>query len=361
MLKKFKVLILRLNHYQNQQRRVKWFKRVAILFILTFNLVLVWTMVGYFTTTPPIGEPYLLVADWPKLPAGVVMGQVSGVDIDSHRNVFVFHRADRVWKGEKIELQPIASPTVLVFDGETGKLVRTWGANTFVMPHSLTIDSEDNIWLTDVGQHQIFKFDHRGNLLLSLGERGKPGNDAIHFNRPTDVAVEKDGSFYVSDGYGNTRIVKFSPEGRFLAEWGTRGNAPGQFAVPHSLALDKQGYVYVADRGNARLQIFDNTGKFITEWNGTHIGRPWAVRIGVDGSVYVVDGGDQRVLFPDRARILKFDAHGNLLASFGSYGNKPGQFIWPHTIALASNNALYVGEVATGMRLQKFIRTKVNN
>jgi peptidylamidoglycolate lyase len=181
-----------------------------------------------------------------------------------------------------------------------------------------------------------------------------PGDDTTHFNMPTDVAVAPDGSIYVSDGYGNNRIIKFSPEGHFLAEWGSQGTEPGQFDLPHSLALDAQGHVYVADRGNARLQIFDETGQFITAWQGDHLGRPWAVRIGPDGSVYVVDGGDQPVWFPDRARILKLDAAGNLLASFGSYGQEPGQFTWPHAIALAPDETLYIGEVSTGMRVQKF-------
>jgi peptidylamidoglycolate lyase len=313
-------------------------------------------MVVYLTAPPPRGEPYSLVIGWPKLPAGPRLGQVSGVDVDSHGNVFIFHRAERVWQGEDLALQPIASPTVLALEGETGELVTQWGANRFVMPHSLTIDDADNIWLTDVGLHQVFKFDHAGNLLLALGTPGVPGDDAAHFNMPTDVAVAPDGSFYVSDGYGNSRIVKFSPEGRFLAEWGAKGNGPGQFDVPHSLALDGRGRVYVADRGNARLQIFDGEGQFIAEWQGAQLGRPWAVRLGADGSLYVVDGGDQPVLFPDRARILKFDAQGNLLASFGAYGQQPGQFTWPHTIAVGPDEALYVGEVSTGMRVQKFIR-----
>jgi peptidylamidoglycolate lyase len=313
-------------------------------------------MVVYLTAPPPRGEPYSLVTGWPKLPAGPGLGQVSGVDVDSHGNVFIFHRAERVWQGEVLALPPIASPTVLTFDSETGELVTQWGTNRFVMPHSLTIDDADNIWLTDVGLHQVFKFDQAGNLLLALGAPGMPGDDAAHFNMPTDVAVAPDGSFYVSDGYGNSRIVKFSPEGRFLAEWGAKGNGPGQFDVPHSLALDGQGRVYVADRGNARLQIFDAGGQFIAEWQGAQLGRPWAVRLGADGSVYVVDGGDQPVLFPDRARILKFDAQGNLLASFGAYGQQPGQFTWPHAIAVGPDEALYVGEVSTGMRVQKFIR-----
>lgn len=104
-----------------------------------------------------------------------------------------------------------------------------------------------------------------------------------------------------------------------------------------------------------RVQIFDSDGRFLTVWQGAHLGRPWAVRVGADGAVYVVDGGDQPVLFPDRARLLKLDANGNVLASFGAYGQGPGQFTWPHAIALAPDGALYVGEVSTGMRVQKFM------
>ena len=339
---------------------VKLFKPgVAGFLILATSFGLVWGVMGHLASPPPSGEVYNLVTGWPKLAEGVRLGQVSGVGVDSHRNVIVFHRAARVWSGEKLDLdQLITSPTLLILDSETGALLAQWGANAFVMPHGLTIDDEDHIWLTDVGSHQVFKFDLLGNLLMVLGERGVPGDDATHFNQPTDVAVAPDGSFFVSDGYVNSRIVKFSPEGRFLATWGTRGSGPDQFNVPHSVALDKQGRVYVADRGNARLQIFDSAGDFIAEWKGAQIGRPWAVRVGEDGSVYVVDGGDQRVWWPDRARILKFDTSGNLLASFGSYGKAPGEFTWPHALALAPDGALYVGEVSTGMRVQKFIRPR---
>jgi peptidylamidoglycolate lyase len=336
---------------------MKLFKRtILIIVILALNLALAWTTLGDFTAPPPSGEPYRLVAGWPKLPEGMALGQVSGVDVDSSGNVFVFHRAERIWQGEEVGLDPIASPTISVFDSQTGELMKQRGAAMFVMPHSLTIDHEDNIWLTDVGLHQVFKFDHEGNRLLVLGEPGVPGEDAAHFNQPTDVAVAPDGSFYVSDGYGNSRIVKFSAEGRFLESWGAKGTAPGQFDLPHSLDLDANGRLYVADRGNARLQIFDEAGNFITQWQGDYLDRPWAVRVSPEGNVLVVDGGDQPMLFPDRARILKFDTEGNLLAAFGSYGQEPGQFIWPHAIAIAPDGALYVGEVATGMRVQKFIR-----
>ena len=224
------------------------------------------------------------------------------------------------------------------------------------MPHGLTIDDQDHLWLTDVGLHQVLKFDSAGNLLMTLGERGIPGEDEAHFNMPTDVAIAPDGSFYVSDGYVNSRITKFSQDGKYIASWGTKGTDAGQFDVPHSIALDSQGRVYVADRGNARIQIFDETGQFLEEWKELSLGRPWAVRIDSTGNIFVIDGGDQNEFWPDRARVLKVDSEGNVLASFGSYGKAPGQFIWPHTIAVGPDGALYVGEVATGMRIQKFVK-----
>ena len=309
----------------------------------------------YIATPPPSGEVYRAVSNWPQLPEGTTIGQASGIGVDSRGDVYIFHRADRIWEGEELGMDRIASPTIFVLDAETGNLKDRWGENRFVLPHGLTIDHEDNIWLTDVGLHQIFKFDRDGNLLMTLGEGGAAGNDATHFNMPTDVAVAKDGSFYVSDGYGNSRVIKFSADGTYLTSWGTFGNEPGQFDVPHSIAVDALGRVYVADRGNARLQIFDSEGQFITQWNGESLGRPWAVRFDESGNIFLVDGGDQKTFFPDRARILKLDAEGQILSSFGSYGSDLGQFVWPHAIALGLDKAIYVGEVATGMRVQKFL------
>lgn len=276
--------------------------------------------------------------------------------VDSRGDIFVFHRAERFWDGEELTLDLIPSPTVFILNDETGDLIEWWGADMFVIPHGLTIDSEDNVWLTDVGLHQVFKFDQTGNLLMTLGERGVPGEDSAHFNMPTDVAVAPDGSFYVSDGYRNSRIIKFSVDGDYITSWGSYGTGPGEFDVPHSIALDSHGQVYVVDRGNARLQIFDEAGQFVAEWKGKSLGRSWAVRISPSGDLFIIDGGDQVEFWPDRARILKLDPEGKILAAFGSYGNAPGQFVWPHAIALGSDDTLYVGEVATGMRIQKFMK-----
>jgi peptidylamidoglycolate lyase len=218
------------------------------------------------------------------------------------------------------------------------------------------VDREDNIWLTDVALHQVFKFDHAGRMLLTLGEKGVPGVDNSHFNKPTDVAVSNDGSLYVSDGYGNNRIVKLSQEGQFLLEWGTKGTGPGQFDLPHAIAVDASDKVYVADRSNARIQVFNSGGKYLTEWKGTEFGRPWAVRVAADGYVYVVDGGDLNSVPPDRARVLVVDLKGKIVGSFGRFGNYDGQFVWPHDVAIGKDGAVYVGDVLTGMRVQKFVK-----
>lgn len=329
---------------------------LAVVLLLAMGYGAVWAVAKYRATPRPSGEAYHPVSDWPTAQNNIKIGQVSGVAVDSTGDVFIFQRADKVWEGEALTLDTISASTVLVLDSQTGTLIDHWGADTFVMPHGLTIDADDNLWLTDVGLHQVFKFDRAGNLLMTLGERGVAGNDETHFNMPSDVAVAEDGSFFVSDGYGNSRIVKFSAEGNYLASWGSKGTEPGQFDVPHSIAIDSKGILYVADRGNARLQLFDDNGQFITEWKGSTIGRPWAVRISQTGNIYVVDGGDQSQFWPDRARVLKLDSEGNLLSSFGSFGDAPGQFIWPHAIAVGLDEALYVGEVSTGMRVQKFTR-----
>ncbi|MBK8905398.1 MAG: hypothetical protein IPM53_29720 [Anaerolineaceae bacterium] len=301
-------------------------------------------------------SPYTVATNWPRLPPGLVLGQVTGIDVDSQGRVFVFARGEKVWDAEPIDPAIISSPAVYVFDGPTGELLNSWGENRFVMPHGLSIDNEDNVWLTDVGLHQVYKFDPNGRLLLTLGEAGVAGSDETHFNRPTDVAVRPDGSFYVSDGYLNSRVARFAADGRYLFAWGSAGAGAGEFDVPHSLALDAAGRVYVADRGNARVQIFDEDGRFLTSWqDDLRLGRPWAVRVGDDGFVYVVDGGDQNNWLPDRARILKLTTAGEIVDRFGAYGRQPGHFIWPHALAVAADGTLYVAEVGSGRRIQKFL------
>lgn len=310
---------------------------------------------GEPTPTSPL--EYEVVPNWPTLDGSTVLGQVSGVGVDHDDDVLVFRRAERVWDGNPVPDDPIDEPTILRLDAATGSIVSTLGADSFVVPHGLYVDAEDNLWVTDVGVHQVTKLTRDGQVLVQLGERGVAGNDAAHFDRPTDVAVAKDGRVYVSDGYGNARVVVFSAAGEFLFQWGTHGDQPGQFEVPHGIAIDPEGRVFVADRGNARVQAFDANGTFLFAWQGEELGRPWSLTFDESGLGYVIDGGDQLDTPNDRARVLVLDGDGEVLTEFGSYGKEPGQMIWPHDIAVDSEGALYVAEVFTGQRLQKFVPT----
>ncbi len=295
-----------------------------------------------------------VVRGWPALPENHPLGLCAGVGVDSHNRIFVFHRRERGWS-TPFPTEPIAATTVSVIDGESGKLIASWGAGLFIMPHGLTIDREDNVWLTDVALHQVFKFTHDGKLLLTLGERAQPGTDHSHFNLPTDVAVLPDGSFYVSDGYKNTRVVKFAADGRYEFEWGEKGAEPGQFNLPHGIAVDAQGRVIVCDRTNSRLQVFDARGKFLTQWKGPHLGRPYGVAVGPDGHVFAIDGGDPSAEPAERGKVVELDAEGRVADTFGSPGKGPGQFQTGHDIAVAPDGAVYVAD-SGGKRVQKFVR-----
>src|SRR5262245_24224053 len=177
-------------------------------------------------------DPYTVVHGWPQLPSGFVLGQVSGVAVDSHNHVFVFHRAENSWAADKSHV--IASPTVLCFDGASGKLLSSWGQNRFIEPHGLRVDRDDSVWVTDRALQQVLKFTHYGKLLLTSATERTAGLDATHFNLPADIAFGSDGAIYVADGYGNNRIAKFSADGKFLLDWGRKGDGPGEFNLPHS-------------------------------------------------------------------------------------------------------------------------------
>ncbi len=298
-------------------------------------------------------DPYSVVHGWPVLPDGMVLGQVSGVAVDSHNHVFVFHRAENSWAADKTH--PITAPTILCFDGASGKLLSSWGENRFLEPHGLRVDAHDNVWVTDRALQQVFKFSHDGKLLLTIGTERVAGVDATHFDKPTDIAFTPDGSLYVGDGYGNNRVAKFSSDGKFLFDWGHKGQGPGEFDLPHSVAVDAQGNVYVADRNNARIQVFDGNGKFLKAWKSPELGRPWSLTIGPDNLLYVVDGGDLKPAGPDRGRLLKLDLSGKILAQWSRFGNYDGQIYWGHDLAVGKDGAVYVGDVYHGMRVQKFI------
>lgn len=298
---------------------------------------------------------YRVVQGWPIVPEGEVLGEIAGVGVDSHGNVFVFHGADRPWPASNVlNLEPIARPTITVFDGHSGSMLARWGERQFAMPHGLTIDNHDNVWLTDVALQQVYKFSRDGHLLLTLGKRGIAGNDASHFNRPTGVAVAANGSFYVSDGYLNSRVIGFSAEGKFLVQWGTEGSGPGQFDLPHGIALDTSGHVYVADRANARIQIFNDSGQFLGQWSGAELGRPYAIAFDQGGKAYIADGGDPADAPADRSAFVVVRIRdGSPLVRVGRFGNLAGQFETAHAIAVDAEGSVYVGDA--GGRVQKFV------
>jgi peptidylamidoglycolate lyase len=330
-----------------------------------FGLVTVWsaacmalgtaTGAGHRPVRALPNVDYHVVHGWPVLPDAAVFEEVSSVAVDSRGNVLVLQRGGRQWPdSDQLDQTPIADPTVFVFDGRTGLLVAVWGENRFALPHSLTVDAHDNVWITDVALHQVFKFSHDGTLLLTLGERGVAGNDSVHFNRPTDVAVTPGGPFYVSDGYGNSRVIKFADNGTFLLAWGAKGTGPGQFDLPHGIALDTAGLVFVVDRQNARVQVFDRTGSHLP-WESPPLANPQDIAIATDGTTFVTDIGDGRA--PDRSGVYVLRPDGSVVGRIGRYGNYDGQFLVAHGITVGRHGEVYVADF-NGRRVQKFVRGK---
>jgi DNA-binding beta-propeller fold protein YncE len=274
---------------------------------------------------------YAVVRDWPpsstRMAPGYGTAAVSAVAIDARGQIFVFQRAQ---------------PPVLVLDRD-GKFLRAWGEGLFTNPHGCRIDPQGNLWVTDNGDHRVLKFTTEGKLLASLGVRNEPGEDATHFNKPTDVAFGPSGDVYVSDGYGNSRVVRFTREGRYLGAWGKKGTGEGEFNLPHSVAVDAKGRVYVADRENHRIQIFTREGKYVTQWR--HVGHPFGLFLTRDQQLFVSDGSENTVSI--------YDLDGNRLARWGGTGHEPGQMDIAHLLCVDDHGAVYVAEI-NGKRLQKF-------
>jgi DNA-binding beta-propeller fold protein YncE len=270
---------------------------------------------------------YKVVAGWPESSNPIKLGQVSAVATDASDQVFIFHRGE---------------PPVVVFDRD-GKYVRSWGHGLVKKAHGLRVDREQNVWITDVGDHLVRKFNHEGTLLMTLGRQGMPGEGPDQFNQPTDVAITPAGDFYVSDGYGNSRVVLFSKDGSYVKEWGTKGTGEGQFNLPHSIVLDQDGRIYVGDRENDRIQVFDPQGKYLAQWKDG--GAPFGLFLTADRRLFVADGRANRVTV--------LDHNGKVLQHWGEPGSGTGQFALPHAVCVDSHGDVYVAEI-NGQRLQKF-------
>jgi DNA-binding beta-propeller fold protein YncE len=229
---------------------------------------------------------------------------------------------------------------------EHGTYLRTIGDGLFTHPHGLRVDQDDNLWTTDDGSHLVLKLSQAGHVLLVLGRKGVAAESDWLFNQPTDVAFGKNREIYVADGYGNSRVVKFDRDGKFLKAWGKYGSGQGEFNLPHTIAVDRQGNVYVGDRENMRIEIFDPDGIFLREWTG--VGYPYGLFITPDQHVWMIDGGYDR--------IVELDSNGKILGAFGEPGHAPGQFAWAHFIAVGKDRSIFTADVLN-WRFQVFVPT----
>jgi hypothetical protein len=316
---------------------------------------------------------YRALARWEQLPPGWGFGEVAGAAADSRGRVYVFSRGEH---------------PVIVFDRD-GSFLGSWGEGLFGRAHGICVGPDDAVYCTDDLDHTVRKFSPEGKLLLTLGQSGRASDTGVvdidyrtirrggaPFNRPTNLAPAPDGALYVTDGYGNARVHKFAPDGRLLLSWGEPGCGPGQFNLPHGIAVDRDGQVYVADRENSRVQVFGAGGEFLAEW--TDVARPMEVFIDAADHVFVAELGYRAGLFPwtvpppnpEGARLSVFGRGGRLLARWGGGANPcaVGDFFAPHDVWADAHGDLCVGEVTLSAganrglvprdchALQKFVR-----
>jgi hypothetical protein len=345
-------------------------------------LVLFLAVGPLYAQPAPVPEiPYHSVPDFLKLPPELYFGEVVGVAVNSKGHIFVFSRGNSTGPA-----YGASAAQLLEFDAN-GKFVREIGHNLYAwsFAHTVKVDPEDNIWVTDKGSDMVIKFNPEGRVVMVFGrkqEASDEGTGALkHRNPPlppedgmfrqvTDVAWDKSGNTYISDGYINSRVAKVDKDGNWLKSWGEPGSGPGQFDTPHSLAVDAGGGVYVADRGNRRIQVFDGEGRFLrqitidvpvdpdarpaignklAQTTGSRApGAPWAI---------CITPGPHQVLFSSDGfpgRIYKLSLDGKVLGVFGKSGKQPGQFGWIHEMACPSENELYVAEILN-WRVQKLV------
>ena len=290
--------------------------------------------------------------DWPRLPPGQALGPVTSVACAPSGEVYVLHRG---------------TPPVLVFDA-AGTFLRGWGTDEIPDGggHFLRLDPAGRPWITDTRRHQVLTFDPDGALVATLGRRGEPGDGPDSFDQPTDLAFLPSGEFFVSDGYGNARILRYGADRRLVLAWGRRGREPGEFDTPHALALDSTGRLYISDRGNSRIQVYDSDGRFAAEWRVL----PYidGLAIAPDDSLFAVTGRANGILRlstfavepgGEDVRPVVLEAAGSRYSGYRELMTHavppPGQFNMIHGVAVDATGDVYVAEVRA-RRVQKLVR-----
>ena len=282
---------------------------------------------------------YRVEEDWGKLPDGWTLGDVSAIGVDRWDRVYAFNRGQH---------------PMVIFDRK-GNFLNSWGEGVFDRPHGIHLAPDDTIYCTDDGDHTVRKCSLEGKVLLQIGVPGKamPYMSGEPFHRCTHTALSPEGDIYVSDGYGNARVHKYSPNGKLLISWGEPGCEPGQFNIVHNICCDEDGWVYVADRENHRIQVFDGNGKYETEWRSLHRPSGLFMAHGKCPLCYIAEIGPH--LEVNRAmpnlgpRISILNRRGTVLARVARTppgGTGAGQFISPHGIAADARGDIYIGEVA---------------
>lgn len=290
---------------------------------------------------------YEVIENWAKLPDGWIFKDVAAVATDSKDRVYVFNRGEH---------------PMIVFDRD-GNFLRSWGEGVFNRAHGLHIGPDESLYCTDDGDHSVRKCTLEGRVLLTIGIPGKPAPymSGEPFHRCTHTALSPKGDIYVSDGYGNSRIHHYSPDGKLLKSWGESGTGPGQFNIPHNLCCDPDGWIYVADRENHRVQVFDGNGRYEAEWHNLH--RPCGMFMEAKRQplCYIGEIGPTLPINRDvpnlGPRISIVDHKGNLVSRFGAEKagyDRPDQFVAPHGMAVDSHGDLYVGEVSYASWTQVF-------
>ena len=287
--------------------------------------------------------------NWGNLPKGRSLGHVLAVAVDSKDQIYICN----VGVQGKTEVRPPEETEMLVLD-TSGNLIATWEGGLVPGRHGMTIGPDDSVYCVCQYRARIDKFTPDGRLLMTISGEA-PAFSGKPFNNPTDVAVDlRNGDLYVSDGYGNARVHKYTPDGRLLFSWGERGTGPGEFNTAHNIGTDRDGWVYVADRGNRRVQVFDSNGRFETQW--VNMAPPAGLSVDTRGDtrVYVAEywggSGFDPTLGNLGPRISIFDNRGNVLAKLGdqSYGDEPGRFYSPHSVAVDSKGDIYVADGSWG-------------